>query len=68
MDDRIYSVTPSLQTFGGGSGAPILVDACGNQDDECLHTGTLTNNQVEVAVVNSTTDVFIDSKIHLIIY
>jgi hypothetical protein len=68
VDDRIYSVTYSSQTFGGGQGAVFAVDACGNQDGECLHTGSLTNNQVEVAVLVSGTEEFTDSKIHLIVY
>ncbi len=62
VDDRIYSVTAGRQDFN----SPV-VTACGNQDGQCVHTGTLTNNQAEVTVADLPGS-FVDSKIHLIIY
>lgn len=63
VDDRFYSVTPTFQT----GGTAVLASACGNQDGQCVHTGVLTNNQVEVTCFNILGQ-FLDSKVHLIIY
>jgi hypothetical protein len=70
VDDRIYSATSGTQAIGSPPSAfPISVDTCGNQDGQCLHTGTLTNNQVEVGVYNiGSGGSFTDSKIHLIVF
>jgi hypothetical protein len=62
VDDRIYSAVAATQT---GAGAEAVVTACGNQDGQCLHTGVLTNNQVEVGVIENG---FADAKLHLIVY
>jgi hypothetical protein len=67
VDDRIYSATPGTQTGLDKSALPIMVEACGNQDGQCVHTGTLTNNQVEVTAYSYAGD-SVDSKIHLIVY
>lgn len=67
VDDRFYSATSGTQTIGTTHVA-YLATACGNQDGQCPHTGSLTNNQVEVAVFESSTESFQDSKVHLIIY
>jgi hypothetical protein len=61
VDDRFYSATPGTQF----SGVQVGLSACGNQDGQCLHTGSLTNNQVEVTSIFNG---FVDSKIHLIVY
>ncbi len=67
VDDRIYSATPGTQTLGK-LGASVFVNACGNQDGQCLHTGSLTNNQVEVVARDSSSENAEDSKVHLIVY
>jgi hypothetical protein len=63
VDDRFYSATSGTQDI------PVtIVDACGNQDGQCFHTGTLTNNQVEVGAFESDNGEFLSSKVHLIVY
>lgn len=62
VDDRVYSANSGQQTF------VLAVDACGNQDGQCLHSGHLTNNQVEVDAFDTVDGGLNDSKIHLIIY
>jgi len=61
VDDRIYSATSGTQFPN-----QIVVSACGNQDQECLHANVLTNNQVEVIAYEDGN--FMDSTIHLIVY
>ena len=61
VDDRIYSATPSACL-------DCIVSVCGNADGQCVHTGTLTNNQVEVVGYDTGIGVESDVKVHLIIY
>jgi hypothetical protein len=67
VDDRVYSATPGTQSNRGVAYA-LVVGACGNQDGQCLHTGVLTNNQVEVTVLDSSSETLYNAKIHLIVY
>jgi hypothetical protein len=60
VDDRIYSATTVLN--------PVFANVCGNQDGQCFHTGSLTNNQVEVTAFFSPDGSFVDTKIYLIVY
>jgi hypothetical protein len=61
VDDRIYSTTPSACI-------DCIVSVCGNADGQCEHTGTLTNNQVEVVGWDPLISDMSDTKFHLIIY
>jgi hypothetical protein len=69
VDDRIYSATAGSNFDSNGIFYYTpFVNACGNQDGQCLHSGTITNNQVEVAAYDSASQKFSDSKVHLIVY
>jgi hypothetical protein len=63
----VYSATPGTQSNRGVAYA-LVVGACGNQDGQCLHTGALTNNQVEATVLDSSSETLYNAKIHLIVY
>ncbi len=67
VDDRIYSATAGSQTDGFKHTFQFVVSACGNQDGGCTHTGSLTNNQVEVTVLDGDNN-FQIAAFHLIIY
>lgn len=67
VDDRIYSATAGAQTDGFKHTFQFVVSACGNQDGGCTHTGSLTNNQVEVTVLDGDNN-FQIAAFHLIIY
>lgn len=67
VDDRIYSATTGSQTDGFKHTFQFVVSACGNQDGGCVHTGSLTNNQVEVTVLDGDNN-FQTAVFHLIIY
>ena len=60
VDDRIYSATPAYSYK--------TLSACGNQDGQCAHTGTLTNKQVEIEIHDPASQAFTDAKIYLIVY
>ena len=65
--DRFYSATPGTQKVDGITEVPMVVNACGNADGQCIHSGVLTNNQVELTVF-FVTGPFGDTNLHLVIY